>query len=133
MFWAHDYLFSRLTLRHIHDVTSAPLIDYDTYFPMVPPMGHAFMDARVYLNHNFLPWFVFIKDFAETCFPSFSRLSPLNGTRLSAIPFRPPSHFQGTLVITFKTSNSIGLAPALIIPETQGSVRPSSPVINSLM
>ena len=133
MLWADNYLFDCVSLHHIHDITSAFLINYNADLSMIPTMRHAFVNTGFSPNYNFLSRFILIKYFAESNLSPFSRFLLQEGTGFSAIAFRLSSHFQDSLTTTSKTSKSRGLASVLMTLATLGSVRPSSPVINSLM
>ncbi len=76
VFGAHDDFFDRLSLRDIHHVGSALFVSYNADSPMIPSVGHAFVDARVYLHHHLLPRLVLVKDLAEPDFTSVSGFLP---------------------------------------------------------
>jgi len=52
MFGSDDDLFDGVSLWNTHNVASSPLVEHSADFAVIAPVGHALMDAGIYLDDD---------------------------------------------------------------------------------
>ena len=72
MFRSDDDFFDSVSLRNTHYITPSPLVEYNANFAVVAPVGHALVDAGIYLDHNVGSRLILLEQLAQ---PLFAMLS----------------------------------------------------------
>jgi len=72
MLRSDDNLFDSVSLGDTYYITPSTLVKYGADFTMVAPVGHAFVDARIYPDDDAGSRLILIKQLAQ---PQFAMLS----------------------------------------------------------
>jgi hypothetical protein len=73
MLRSDDDLSDSVSLGDTHYITPSPLVKYSADFAMVAPVGHAFVDTRIYLDNNTGSRLILMQQLAQPQFAMLSR------------------------------------------------------------
>ena len=72
MFRSDDDFFDSVSLWDTYYITPSSLVEYNANFAVVASVGHAFVDAGIYLDHNVGSRLILLEQLAQ---PLFAMLS----------------------------------------------------------